>query len=128
MGIRLWWRDPARATKLRMRTWTLAWCVAALIACTSPTLPLPPPSLPTVSVGSEPNTFRLKSERGALPNALIIAVNRNTTIPSDQRVEGTLADEQGSWELEMKANAGDFVDISQEDGTSRSSLVTVQLK
>ena len=111
-----------------MRTWTLAWCVAALIACTSPTLPLPPPSLPTVSVGSEPNTFRLKSERGALPNALIIAVNRNTTIPSDQRVEGTLADEQGSWELEMKANAGDFVDISQEDGTSRSSLVTVQLK
>ncbi|MBX3262547.1 MAG: hypothetical protein KIS78_23795 [Labilithrix sp.] len=106
----------------------IALAVAAGVACTSPTLPLPPPAQPTVSVGSEPNTFRLKSERGAIPNALIVVVNRNELLPRDQRVEGTLADELGSWELEIVANAGDTVDISQEDGTTRSPTTTIVLK
>jgi hypothetical protein len=97
-------------------------------ACTSPTLPLPPPALPTITAGSAPNTFRLTSDRGALPNALIVAVNRNEAVPRNQRVVGTIADVQGSWELVMTATSGDFVDVSQEDGTTRSPTTTVQLK
>jgi hypothetical protein len=111
-----------------VRSWLLVALVAAGIACTSPTLPLPPPTAPTISVGSEPNTFRLKSDRGALPNALIVVVNRNESVPRARRVEGTLADAQGSWELDIFASVGDFVDISQEDGTTRSPVTTVQLK
>jgi hypothetical protein len=112
----------------RLWTLTIGLAVATMVGCTSPTLPLPPPSLPTVTLGSEPGTFHLKSDRGALPNALIIVVNRNAALTSDQRVDGTIADAQGSWELDLKANAGDFVDVAQEDGSSRSSIVTVQLK
>ncbi len=111
-----------------LRRGMLALALALGVACTSPTLPLPPPALPTVSVGSEPSTFRLKSDRGAIPNALIVVINRNESLPRSQRVEGTLADELGSWELEIAANVGDVVDISQEDGATRSPSVSVTLE
>lgn len=127
----------ARATKLLMRTsrWlrrarlgALAVAVSLGVACTSPTLPLPPPAQPTVSIGSEPSTFHLKSEKGAIPNALIVVVNRNEALPRTQRVTGTIADDQGSWDLEIFATTGDVVDISQEDGTTRSPATTITLK
>jgi hypothetical protein len=102
--------------------------MTAGLACTSPTLPLPPPALPTVSLGNEPNTFRLSSERGSLPNALIVVVNRNELLPRTERVQGTIADEQGSWELDVIGRVGDIVDISQEDGTTRSPATSVTLK
>lgn len=111
-----------------LRRGVLAVAFALGVACTSPTLPLPPPSQPTISVGSEPNTFRLSSDRGALPNALVIVVNRNESLPRDQCVAGTLADAQGSWALEIVANAGDVVDISQEDGATRSPTISVRLE
>jgi hypothetical protein len=122
-----------RATKLLMRiagarAGIIALAIAACFACTSPTLPLPPPTAPTISIGSEPNTFRLKSERGAIPNALIVVVSRNPNLSSNQRVEGTIADTQGSWELDVMGTAGDIVDISQEDGVTRSPATTVTLK
>lgn len=100
----------------------------ASFACTSPTLPLPPPAQPTVMIGSEPSTFRLTSDRGALPNALILVVNRNESLPRDERVAGTIADELGSWELEIVGHVGDVVDISQEEGTTRSPPTSVTLK
>ncbi len=106
----------------------LALGLALGVACTSPTLPLPPPAQPTISIGSEPNTFHLKSDRGAMPNALIVVVNRNESVPRDQRVEGTIADEQGSWELDVVGHIGDVIDISQEDGTTRSPATSVTLK
>jgi hypothetical protein len=123
-----------RATKLVMRWLARVITVAALSfaagagGCTSPTLPLPPPTAPTITTGSEPSTFHLKSDKGAIPNALIVVVNRNEAVPRDQRVEGTIADAFGSWELDIKATSGDFVDISQEDGTTRSPVTTVQLR
>lgn len=112
----------------RLRSWLAIVAVATCAACTTPTLPLPPPSLPTVSIGSEPNTFVLKSDRGALPNALIVVVNRNPALTLDQRVDGTIADSQGSWEIQIRASANDVLDISQEDGTTRSPSTTMTLK
>lgn len=99
-----------------------------LVACTSPTLPLPPPIEPTISLGSEPNTVILRSERGSLPNALIVIVNRNESLPRNQRVSGTLADGQGSWDVEIVASTGDVLDISQETGTTQSPVTTVTVR
>lgn len=112
----------------RARAWLAAALLVTLAACTSPTLPLPPPTAPTIGVGIEPNTYVLRSDEGALPNALIIVVNRNESLAPHERVSGTIADEVGSWELAISGYAGDVVDISQEDGTTRSPATTVTLK
>ena len=111
-----------------VRRLALALALVLAASCTSPTLPLPPPALPTVSVGSSPDSFRLRSDRGALPNALIVVINRNETLSRDERVDATLADVEGSWEIGIKGKVGDLVDVSQEDGTARSAPVTVQLR
>ena len=98
------------------------------VGCTSPTLPLPPPTAPSISVGTEPRTWNLRSTAGAQPNALIIAVNRNETLPRSERVTGTIADEQGSWELVIVGQTGDFIDVSQESGGASSAPTTVELR
>lgn len=103
-------------------------CAAPWLACTSPTLPLPPPVPPSITAGSEPNTWRLTSQNGAQPNALVIAVNRNEALPRTDRVTGTIADAQGSWELVIIGRSGDHIDISQESGTTSSPPTTIQLK
>ncbi|MBX3192432.1 MAG: hypothetical protein KF819_35905 [Labilithrix sp.] len=98
------------------------------VACTSPTLPLPPPAAPTISAGSTPSTFRLSSVDGALPNALIVIVNRNEELPRNERVSGTIADDRGSWDVEVTAKIGDVLDVSQESGTTRSPSTTVTVR
>jgi hypothetical protein len=107
----------------------LAVLVAALaLACTSPTLPLPPPSSPLISLGSTPGTYRLSSLQGAEPNALVVVVNRRETLPPNQRVTGTIADPVGSWDLVVIANVGDLLDVSQETGSTRSASTTVTIR
>ncbi len=110
------------------RSWAGALLLGAMLACTSPTLPLPPPSLPTIGTTSEPLVYRLSSERGAIPNALVVVVNRSTALSPEDRVNGTIADAEGSWELTLKASPGDVVDLSQEDGTTRSPSTTVTIR
>lgn len=108
---------------------TLAAILAALVlACTSPTLPLPPPALPLVSVGVEPDTFRLASVDGAEPNALVVIVNRNEGLPRNKRVTGTIADERGSWDATVIARVGDVLDITQESGDTRSPSTSVTVR
>lgn len=119
---------------MRSRAWlaalVFATCALGSTApgCTSPTLPLPPPTAPAITVGTAPNTFHLKSDRGAIANALIVVVNRNPTLPPDQRVDGTIADATGSWELDVVGVRGDFVDISQESADGKSPTTTVELR
>jgi hypothetical protein len=105
----------------------LALAFALLVACASPTLPLPPPSLPSIGASSVPGHYRLTSDRGAEPNALIIIFNRNPSLPRDQRVSGTQADEHGTWDADVPASPGDYIDVSQEFDTTRSAPVTVQI-
>ena len=126
------WRGmPSACYKVAMRSssaFVLAAVTAFALACTSPTLPLPPPALPTVSVGIEPNKFKLSSVNGAEPNALIIVVNRDEELPRNKRVAGTIADAQGSWDLEVFAKSGDLLDVSQETGTTQSASTTVEVR
>ncbi len=118
------------ATKLVMRKLRRIVLVAAMavFSCSSPTLPLPPPALPSIALGVEASTFVLKSDKGALPNALIIIVNRDTTLANEDRVSGTIADNVGSWQATVKGTAGDVVDIAQDDGSNRSPTVTADLR
>lgn len=102
--------------------------VAVTMACTSPTLPLPPPAAPIIASGLEPDTFKLTSIDGAEPNALIVIVNRNEGLPRSKRVSGTIADERGSWEATVTAKIGDVLDISQEAGSMRSPGTTVTVR
>ena len=125
-------RNTVRATNGGMRplVWLRACVLVSVVglACSSPTLPLPPPALPSVSLGSEPNRYVLRSDRGAIPNALVIAVNRNESLPSPQRVSGTLANEVGSYEMLVTGSAGDVLDLAQQEGTTQSPTITVELK
>jgi hypothetical protein len=119
----------ARARAARGFVRGLPALVAALaLACTSPTLPLPPPAAPLISVGTEPGTFHLASIAGSEPNALIVIVNRDEALPRNKRVTGTIADEHGTWDANVIANVGDVLDISQESGTTRSPGTTVTVR
>ncbi len=116
------------------RRWLLVTMFAALpwgalgAGCASPTLPLPPPALPSVLAGSMPGTFRVSSIKGAEPNALVLLINRNTTLKPNERITGTFADEEGSWDVELRASTGDIVEVSQEFGSLRSPPVSVTIK
>lgn len=97
------------------------------IACASPTLPLPPPVAPVVTTGTEPDTYVLSSDRGAQPNALILVINRNEALSREQRVAGTFADDQGSWQLHVVAHEGDVLDVTQEADGDKSSSTSVTI-
>jgi hypothetical protein len=109
------------------------WIARALVvmmaaaACTSPTIPLPPPALPSITSNAQSATFHLSSDRGALPNALVLSISRNTALNPEDRVRGTFADTQGSWALDVLGISGDVLDVSQESGSESSSSVSVTL-
>jgi hypothetical protein len=98
------------------------------LGCVSPTLPLPPPETPLISQGSAPNRFVLTGGKGsALPDAFIIAFNLSPSLPREQRVTGTQADEEGRWRIELFASPGDRVDLTQERGDTRSPALSVSI-
>lgn len=103
-------------------------CAALLyaVACASPTLPLPPPSLPSVAV-EQGGKVHLASVRGAEPNAIIVIYNLNPALPLDERVSGAQADGEGTWDADAIASSGDVLDITQEFGSTRSPPITVQI-
>lgn len=103
--------------------------LAVLGACASPTLPLPPPMEPTQGPGADADHIRLSVQcGGADPNALIVIVNPNTTVPGDQAVTGALVSACGSWDATVYAHASDFLDITQEIGTERSQPLVLQVR
>jgi hypothetical protein len=97
----------------------------ALGGCTSPTLPLPPPEVPSLSLGPNAGKVHLHSDQGATPNALIIAFNVNPNLPRTDRVTGTQADDRGSWDMDVSASPGDVIEITQETDNTRSPSIDV---
>jgi hypothetical protein len=102
--------------------------IAVALGCASPTLPLPPPALPTIGASSTPGHVHLSSTRGAEPNAIVVIVNRNPALAGDERVSGAQADVEGTWDAEVLAAKGDVLDITQEYGSTRSPSTTVTVK
>ena len=97
-----------------------------LLGCASPTLPLPPPAIPSVVV-LEGGKVQMRSVRGVEPNALVVLTNDRAGLTNAERAEAVFADDQGSWEETILASPGDVVEIVQEFGTSMSPPTTVQI-
>ncbi len=92
--------------------WSLAaWLITACVACSTPTLPLPPPS----ALVSPPDGSGLVTVSGdALPGAYVLCVNERTN-------DGVIdtADDDGHFSLTLEADTGDTLLIWQQVGTDR---------
>lgn len=108
-------------------------CVAAFAAlgaaCDSPTLPLPPPEIPTIGPGSDADHVLLSSPcGGAEPNVDVLVTNTTPTVPAKDDVAATRADGCGSWSLQAYAHKNDVLDIQQISGEDTSTAVSVQVQ
>ncbi len=112
---------------LRSRRFLAIICVAFGVACASPTLPLPPPSIPTMSQ-MDATHYTLSSTAGVEANALVILYNQNPAVSLQDRVSGVQADEEGNWTQTIVATKGDAIDITQEFGTTKSPPTTIELR
>lgn len=96
------------------------------LACASPTLPLPPPSTPSLARGVDADHVVLASAcGGAEPNAIVVVQNTRTSVPGDQAISGARASGCGAWDAAVYAHAGDYLEIWQEFGTTVSPAITV---
>ncbi len=103
--------------------------VAALVACAAPTLPLPPPAIPTMAAGADADHIRLSSPcGGAEAYAVIVVVNENPAVAGDQAVSGSIAGSCGQWDVNVFAHSGDRLEITQEVGTTASPPTVVQAR
>jgi hypothetical protein len=101
----------------------------ALASCASPTLPLPPPAIPTMAAGADVDHIRLSSPcGGAEPDAIIVIVNENPSVAGDQAVSGSIAGPCGNWDANVFAHTSDRLEITQEVGTTASPPTTVQVR
>jgi hypothetical protein len=103
--------------------------VVAGVACASPTLPLPPPSIPSIGPGSDANHVKLSSAcGGAEPDVDVIVTNENTNLPLTDQVSATRTDNCGSWSLDVYAHKGDYVDVQQISGAQTSTALRVLIQ
>lgn len=109
------------------RVFAVVSLVVAGIACASPTLPLPPPEVPTIGPGAMAGQVHLSSTRGAEPNAYILVTNQAANLPVNERAQATEADGQGSWQLDVWAKTGDVLQVQQISGEETSPSASVQV-
>lgn len=99
--------------------------VTLVVACASPTLPLPPPEIPTMTNGSTAGTIHL-SGANAEPGALVVVLNDNAG-PVNRGVESdVIAD--GTWSANIVAKNGDVLTITQQFGRTVSTPLKLTVK
>lgn len=82
------------------RDWLLG--VGLLVAgCLSPTLPLPPPSNPSVTASTTEGLVRLQGT--VLPQSEVFAFNHNTALIAGQHTDS------GGYDFELAAHPGDSI-------------------
>jgi len=90
------------------------------IGCYSPTLPLPPPVKPDVTITST-GDYRLKG--GVLPDAQVFALDSRTLL-----IDGQEADHLGLYDFVLhQAQAGDSITLWYEAGTDLSPPMVFEL-
>jgi hypothetical protein len=113
------------------RSFSPAAALVGVIACASPTLPLPPPEQPTIITGADADHIALSATCGsAEPSADIMVENMNLAVPGDKAISGARADDCGAWDVpSVYAHEGDVLNITQEFGgvLSNSTSITVRL-
>ena len=112
---------------LGQRVILIAMAIGCVVACASPTLPLPPPSIPRIS-RTDSTHVTLSSTEGVEANAIVVIYNQNPAVSLEQRVSGVQADGKGSWTQTIVATTGDVVDVTQEFGTTQSPPTTIQIQ
>jgi len=101
------------------RRWLLLGAVAAF-GCYSPTLPLPPPVRPDITL-TEAGAYRLHG--GALPNSQVFALNERS-----QLLDGQQTGETGIYDFELHdAQAGDVINLWYQAGTDLSPPTPFEL-
>ncbi len=97
-----------------VRKLALLWVLFAA-ACAAPTLPLPPPE---TDVGP-PNEFGIVEVQGtgAAARSICICVNTNT-----DEVEGTYAEADGTFLVEIAASVNDELECWYQDGFDVSQI------
>jgi hypothetical protein len=104
--------------------------VALVLACASPTLPLPPPEAPEQTVVDAQHVNLVGMCGGALPAATIQVENVTRSDPSTHaEFLGITASDCGSWEIDnYPAEAGDNLVVTQvyDNQVSLPTPVTAQ--
>lgn len=107
----------------------LAACPIVVLAlgCASPTLPLPPPLLPSVSAGPDADHIKLTATCNYPERfATIVVTNENPSVSPDLAVGGAIADKCGAWSTTVYAHRGDpLVIIYLVNGTDVSQPASI---
>jgi hypothetical protein len=99
---------------------SLLWAGLLALGCYAPTLPLPPPQKPEITL-TESGTFRLRG--GVVPNAQIFALNERNGAIDGQQIGST-----GFYDFELnQAAGGDLVQLWYQAGTDLSPTTVFQL-
>jgi hypothetical protein len=122
-----------------LRRWPAAAALSALVvalfvvACLSPTLPLPPPEAPTVTMVDSEHVQLSAGCYGAQPSANIIVLNTTASAEVmsgeiDAGYEsGVIATPCGSWSMVVFARPTDQLSITQTVGQSVSQPLFICL-
>jgi hypothetical protein len=121
---------------VRLAPFPALWFGAALAiaaqGCLAPTLPIPPPSEPTVTFNESQQTVTLSGGKGsASPNAMVLVTNESGQSRCKSGCNNTgykLAIEDGSWDpITVAAQRNDVVTVQQftngESSTVREIIV-----
>jgi hypothetical protein len=120
---------PRRAFALGRFAKVLALTFLLGLACASPTLPLPPPELPTQTLGVDADHITLSAGCGSVESdAIVLILNENPALQGDKAVSGSVASDCGQWDASVFAHTGDVLEITQLSGamTSPETLLHVR--
>lgn len=112
-------RLPGLMISRLSRRWLLLGAVSSF-GCYSPTLPLPPPVKPEISM-TETGAYHLTG--GVYPDAQVSALNARTLL-----IDGQQSDHVGLYSFDLKdAQAGDTIQLWYRYANDLSSAVTFDL-
>ena len=95
---------------------------AAMSACLSPTLPLPPPEQPEVD-GPDPETGEVRL-RGSVPSkAQVFAINLRS-----MEIRGEIVGGDGHYDFFLPAEVGDEVSMFYRKGTDESQSLLFMIR
>jgi hypothetical protein len=109
---------------------SLAAAGALVVACASPTLPLPPPETPDVESDGLPagEVELVGMAGGALAGSYIITINDDPKLSASDQVGGGGVRSDGSWSATIHASSGDAIQIYDLEGDELSPPITVQIQ
>ena len=96
----------------------LAALSASFVGCLSPTLPLPPPSRPTIFSPDDEGNIRITGI--AQSRAAVFAHNLRT-----DQIVGEVTGDSGAYDLTMAAEVGDRISVWQSVDTKESAATEV---